>query len=820
MEMRVYWFIAAVLSICLCQPVVSETAGLLSVTGQVVDYLARPVAGAEVTMYEQKRQERDYTAELIAPIVTTDADGRFALQAEVTSQWSTFIVARKPGLAPGWDGLNYGGNTLGKGRFLLVLEKPRTLTGVVVDKEGHPVRGAAVQAVPKTSYMYRLHQRPIYGPPEWFTTTTNDDGVFRFDTFAADVSADFWVWAPQRACTYTFTTHLQDCCGYDVGRENIRLVLPQESPVRGCVMNAKTDQPVPGIELRLSADREREDISNRYRSLTVVTDPSGTFVFPGVPAGRNKIALAAADDGTCPWVGAAVTVDVVPGQPSDNVLVSVEQGQIIECVVRDKATGRPLSGMRASAHTEDYSVGGESVTDEKGVAQVRVPAGQYRVSAGGEAYKYWQVSTPVTVADGQPAHVEVLLDKEPSIEGTVLGSDGRPAEDVLVTVHPFGDHAYTDRNGHFRAGYEERRADDGLCLIARDRAHSLVGVTNTKALDAPIQLTLEPGLIARGRITDSNGIGIPAARVMLCVHLRSCLSRIGEEVLADSNGSFECRGLPRPQEPFDYRISVHAAGYAPRTYEEISFDGEPGSTVDLEPIQLGPTNLSVSGMVVDANDVPVPRMIVLFSGRQGTDQPERNTATDEQGRFAITRIGAGPIQLRAGFSNGPRGSGVVKARAGDHNVKIVLGQTRVHEGHESLLGAALPDVSELGVNPNDANAEGKAVLVCFFDMQQRPSRHAISQLGKKAEMLDDKGIRAIVVDVSGVDKDERDRWIADRKVPYPVGGIGEDFDEKKLQWGVRSLPWLILTDKAHRVVSEGFDLSDLDKELEGMGEHR
>jgi hypothetical protein len=41
-------------------------------------------------------------------------------------------------------------------------------------------------------------------------------------------------------------------------------------------------------------------------------------------------------------------------------------------------------------------------------------------------------------------------------------------------------------------------------------------------------------------------------------------------------------------------------------------------------------------------------------------------------------------------------------------------------------------------------------------------------------------------------------------------------DEEKVcfTWGVKSLPWLILTDHKHVVLSEGFQLGNLDDQLE------
>jgi hypothetical protein len=39
-------------------------------------------------------------------------------------------------------------------------------------------------------------------------------------------------------------------------------------------------------------------------------------------------------------------------------------------------------------------------------------------------------------------------------------------------------------------------------------------------------------------------------------------------------------------------------------------------------------------------------------------------------------------------------------------------------------------------------------------------------------------------------------------------------DELRYAWGIQSLPWLILTDKKHTVVAEGFSLDDLDKQID------
>ena len=51
------------------------------------------------------------------------------------------------------------------------------------------------------------------------------------------------------------------------------------------------------------------------------------------------------------------------------------------------------------------------------------------------------------------------------------------------------------------------------------------------------------------------------------------------------------------------------------------------------------------------------------------------------------------------------------------------------------------------------------------------------------------------------------------EIPFKNASLKGDFEEKKLEWGVKSLPWLILADKEHTVIAEGFSLDELNREL-------
>ena len=812
MKIKIIW-LAIVLCIYVCGYSQAKDSRKLPIEGMVVDYTARPVEGAEVAVYEQEYHNGEESAKMIAPIVRTDRQGCFALQADVSSQYGTFIVARKEGLALAWDwgDFNYSSNFRGKGHFLLVLEQACAVTGIVVDHNGKAVSGAEVQALPKTSYMSRLRQRPILAPKEWFTVQTNSEGRFQFNQFAADVSCDFWIKTPQLNSTYKFTTHYQSGCGFEVWRSNIRLVLPQEGDIKGRVVEAKTGRPIGGVELTAQADRDREDILNCYCIRTITADANGMFECAGIAEGKNNIQLAEPENETARWIAKPVEVNVAAGRTSNNVQVLLEKGELIECTVRESASERPLVGMRVSAYGK--AGGARSTTDQAGIAKLHVLPGEYEAYADGEGYLYWRGNEPVVVKAGETARLDILLDKSQNLMGLVVDMDGRLAKDVSVTVHSFGDDVYTDGEGKFVAGYDEKRAGQGLFVMARDPEHSLAALVLTKEFRKPVELTLGPALTVKGKITDPNGNVIPAARVSLCFHFTNCLSDMGAEVMTDSQGYFTLNAIPPVQGDFDYRVSVHAAGFGPKTFERISIEGQAGETVNVQTIQLTPANVSISGIVVDTNGLPAARVPIFLNGADGSDQPDKSTATNEQGRFEIHHICKGPLRLQANFSSSPGGEGFLLAQGGDRDVKIILGKEGVHRPQTSLVGKPLPELKELGIELPPDETNGKKILVCILDLEQRPSRHFISQLVNQAEQLKNKGIAVIAVQASKMEREVLNQWVNKYNISFPVGMIQGDDEKARFNWGVQSLPWLILTDMQHIVSSAGFGLSELDDKV-------
>jgi hypothetical protein len=135
-----------------------------------------------------------------------------------------------------------------------------------------------------------------------------------------------------------------------------------------------------------------------------------------------------------------------------------------------------------------------------------------------------------------------------------------------------------------------------------------------------------------------------------------------------------------------------------------------------------------------------------------------------------------------------------------------------------LKDKPLPELKDLGIKPLPDDFSDKMMLICFFDMQQRPSRHCVTQLAKQDDQLQQKGLVAVIIQALNVEQNKLDKWIEENKIPFPVGMIQGDNEQIRFAWGVKSLPWLILTDRKYVVCAEGFSLGELDNKLKLLGD--
>jgi hypothetical protein len=134
---------------------------------------------------------------------------------------------------------------------------------------------------------------------------------------------------------------------------------------------------------------------------------------------------------------------------------------------------------------------------------------------------------------------------------------------------------------------------------------------------------------------------------------------------------------------------------------------------------------------------------------------------------------------------------------------------------QSLLGKPLPSLEDFGVRLSEASDSNDIIIVCFWDMNQRPSRNCIIRLAEQVDGLKQEDVTVLGVQSSNVDKNALNEWVKKNNIPFHIGMVQNDEEKTRLNWGVKSLPWLILTDTEHIVTAEGFGPDELDAKIEG-----
>ena len=135
-----------------------------------------------------------------------------------------------------------------------------------------------------------------------------------------------------------------------------------------------------------------------------------------------------------------------------------------------------------------------------------------------------------------------------------------------------------------------------------------------------------------------------------------------------------------------------------------------------------------------------------------------------------------------------------------------------------LIGKVLPDFEHI-LPPL---SRGRKTLVCFWDVEQRPSRHCVERLAEQTKNLAEQNVTIVAVQASKVEQRLLDEWVKQNDIRLLIGIVQADSEAIKYSWGVRSLPWLILTDRKGVVSAEGFGLNELATRIADLidAEHR
>jgi hypothetical protein len=155
------------------------------------------------------------------------------------------------------------------------------------------------------------------------------------------------------------------------------------------------------------------------------------------------------------------------------------------------------------------------------------------------------------------------------------------------------------------------------------------------------------------------------------------------------------------------------------------------------------------------------------------------------------------------------------------NVSLRPGQktqpaVEIEQTRAGLTGAPLPHFNVAKIDAATEKAKSKRILLCFWDVGQRPSRSCIQQLVKMQSVLEAKQVSIILVHLSSPGDNPPEEWLERNRIPLLTETLGEGRVQARQIWGVKVLPWLILTDDRHNVTAEGFPLSELNQKLDAQ----
>jgi uncharacterized GH25 family protein len=399
------------------------------------------------------------------------------------------------------------------------------------------------------------------------------------------------------------------------------------------------------------------------------------------------VAMASASHAAAP-----PTKDTAPATQTPAVVAA---GSVLEGLVLDGTTSRPVAGAKVRASEErgsaaaptatrastatgapaaDLDAGRTATTDAKGRFRIEgLASGRYKVTA--EARGFGLGARVISVPT--PA-VQVFLFAGGWITGTVRGPDGRPVGGALVFAEPDSPiplrpaaPTTSDAAGRF----EIVGLRDGVHrLVVRHPAFAPGGASRVfveKGASAQVDVALSAGLTAVGRLV--GGTGQPLrGRITVEEVDGEPLPTAGDRPQAEAgpDGRFRLEHLPRGS----HVLAVVARGYLAKRVN-VELDPRDRQT-DLGEVALE-AGLGIRGRVKDKAGRPVPaaRIEAVQDRSAGIPaaslEPERSEeSTDADGSFAVTVSSPGTYRITARASG--YGAAVKRVEAGSESATLVL----------------------------------------------------------------------------------------------------------------------------------------------------
>jgi protocatechuate 3,4-dioxygenase beta subunit len=641
----------------------AEPGALVKFSGTAVDARGNPVAGAAVDCYRYPIRMFSGVRDLQSKEhAITDDKGAFAFSV---SDGPMTVVVKKAGLGSAWK--TWQSVPTGAVQSL-TLAASSTLAGVVLDENNRPVSGAEVRvsmALDAKDGDLMIRPNYIFGEAagDVFSARTSADGRFRIVDFPAGAQANFMVSIPGRAMRMGNAPRNGMLMQAQAGQEDIKLITEPAASIEGVVVLRDTGAPLAHAKIEVQPVDPMGGFGSAPHSVQSGAD--GAFRISEVPAGSYHITAVFTNEPVPLLVAESVPVTIAAGDTARDVKIQAFKGGVVEVTVVGKSDQKAFANVGVSAYSEGLQVSG--TTDARGIAWLRLAPGSFSLYAMKEGMSQAQVQT--TVIDGQTNRVKLELNSPSVVGGTVRDGSGAPVANTVVGVFPnFGGDTpdvQTDASGHFEVKWQQPAwsgmRDQRYYLVARNIERKLAAVQEVQVTTTSMDLELKDAISISGQVQDARGKAITNAMVYLMVQMNNTGFSINRRVTrADGQGRIRFEGLPSGQH---YSVNVSANGYG--TSQQTVATADPKANhYEFPPVVLKLADRKLAGRVLGTNGQPVAGVQVWM---RGDGQPNNNSMTDADGRFAFKSVCPGPVSLSA---NSKGLSGYSDATGGDTNVVI------------------------------------------------------------------------------------------------------------------------------------------------------
>jgi len=543
------------------------------------------------------------------------------------------------------------------------------ITGRIIDLEGRPVAGVAVTTgsyqVPKGGNLAPWLEGIKRGQPPWNLNDlidwnekapesatrkalTDRDGRFRLEGFGAERVVELKLMGEAIAATDLFVVTRRinpvEASGFPSmhgpGNQTIQgadftLTARPGRPVEGVVIDAKTRQPMAGVEVQSSRFAGSNFVG--IDTFKVTTDANGRFRIVGLPKGKGNILLAVPNDDQ-PYFQHDAEVGDPPGIGPVSLEIPLNRGIWITGKVTDKATGMPARNARLHylpflenkyvQTLPEFGRGGYNVQglqmryqtrDDGSYKLVGMPGRavvgvdndgktSYRAGSGFEAFKkedlneYGNLRTwnnpiwaskswPLAMKEIDPAEgaeqvaLDLQLDPGLTVRLRVVDAEGKSVSGVTLAGSGAGPRPGTVSDEQvllpsFAPG-EKRN------VIVRHEGRKLARVVRVGPGDdagGPIVVALAPMARVKGRTVDADGHPMPKTKVRADVMPGGDFGIHLGQVVSDDDGRFEVLGVPTG---CDYTMFAEV-GTMTKDYRQAWVEARvrPGETTDVGDIRF------------------------------------------------------------------------------------------------------------------------------------------------------------------------------------------------------------------------------------------